>query len=178
MVLIAIDPGASGGIAVRSHEGIVSAIAMPETEGDIVSFFRSIKPATSEERYSCYIEKVGGFIGGRSSTKSVMCQHCHKFTTYTSIDGQPGSMMFTFGRNVGFITGVVQATGIPLHEITPQAWQKGCCLGTRGGDSKTDWKNKIKALSQRLYPEIKVTLKTADALAILHVAKGLEGLNF
>lgn len=36
---------------------------------------------------------------------------------------------------------------------------------------KTAWKNKLKAEAQRLFPSIKVTLKTADALLIYEYAK-------
>jgi len=37
--------------------------------------------------------------------------------------------------------------------------------------SPVQWKNKLKAEAQRLYPDIKVTLKTADALLILEATK-------
>jgi hypothetical protein len=33
--------------------------------------------------------------------------------------------------------------------------------------SKSEWKNKLKAEAQRRFPDLKVTLKTADALLIL-----------
>ena len=39
------------------------------------------------------------------------------------------------------------------------------------GETPTQWKNKLKAEAQRLFPDIRVTLKTADALLILEATK-------
>ncbi len=179
MILIAIDPGSSGGIAVRYPFGNVEAKPMPDTEGDIVNLLSDIKAAyPSDARFGCYIEKVGGFVGHTTITKYTICQKCHSPVTYYEQQGNPGSAMFSFGSNVGLLKGIIMTLKIPLREITPQMWQKACCLGTRGSDSKTDWKNKIKGFVQKTYPQIKVTLKTSDALAILWVATGIEGLNF
>jgi hypothetical protein len=55
--------------------------------------------------------------------------------------------------------------------ITPQKWQKKLGLGTSKGLTPTQWKNKLKAEAQRLFPDIRVTLKTADALLILEATK-------
>ena len=60
--------------------------------------------------------------------------------------------------------------GIKLHSVRPQVWMKSLGLGTKGNMSNTEWKNKLKAAAQRLYPAEDVTLGTADALLILEFA--------
>lgn len=146
--IIAIDPGASGGIATLFPDGKVFALPMPETQGDILETLRDIFTNGSLEgsEVIAVLEQVGGFCG----------------------KGQPGSAAFKFGEGFGFIKGVIQAIGVRLEMVRPQAWQKSFSLGTAAGcASRTIWKNKLKAEAQRLFPSEKVTLKTADALLIL-----------
>jgi hypothetical protein len=150
---VAIDPGASGGVAVYdlTHKSVVT-YAMPETEGDVVGLIKEIVATAKSLDEPCKVtmEKVGGYAG----------------------TAMPGSAMYNFGHGVGVIVGCVMTLGIRLEMITPQAWQKSLSLGTRAKTmSKTDWKNKLKARAQELYPDQKVTLKTADALLILEVAR-------
>lgn len=42
--------------------------------------------------------------------------------------GQGVTSMFTFGRALGVVEGIVQALGYPLERVTPQVWQRwaGC----------------------------------------------------
>lgn len=146
--IVAIDPGASGGIAYRldiSPEKVIS-FAMPETEGDILNHLCDISEASLDPCGAiAIVEKVGGFIKGRPA---------------------PGSTMFNFGRGFGYIMGVLMALHYRVELVTPQKWQKELSLGKSDGD-KTAWKNKLKAEAQRLFPEQKVTLSTADALLLL-----------
>ena len=149
---IAIDPGLSGGVAVRWFEK-TGCWAMPATQGDLLERLREIKNVAGLEGDDlvCVLEEVSGFAG----------------------KAQPGSAMFRFGEHFGFVKGVVQALGIRLVMVRPQVWQKGFGLGTASGcASKTIWKNKLKAEAQRRFPQLEVTLKTADALLILEHAMG------
>jgi hypothetical protein len=148
--IVAIDPGVSGGIAVSGF-GSTECYAMPKTEGDVVDFIKSVKAATSLEggEVVCVLEKVGGFAG----------------------KGQPGSAMFKFGENFGFLKGVIQALEIRLELVRPQDWQKGLGLGTASACvSKPEWKNKLKAEAQRRFPHLEVTGETADAVLLLDYA--------
>ena len=124
---------------------------MPETQGDLLERLREIKNVAGLEgdELVCVLEEVSGFAG----------------------KAQPGSAMFRFGEHFGFIKGVIQALEIRLVLVRPQVWQKGFGLGTASAcASKTEWKNKLKAEAQRRFPQLKVTLKTADALLILEWA--------
>jgi hypothetical protein len=146
-VILAIDPGSAGGLAVSAF-GKISCHALPPTEGDRLELIRGFKHAADLEGADCecVLEQVGGFVG----------------------KGQPGSAMFKFGAGYGFLVGVVQALGIKLVLVRPQDWQKPFGLGTASGCArKSEWKNKLKAEAQRRFPQLPVTLATADALLIL-----------
>ena len=148
--IVAIDPGVTGGIAVWGY-GKTECHSMPETEGDRVDFIKSLKAAAPMEggEVVCVLEKVGGYAG----------------------KGQPGSAMFVFGENFGFLKGVIQALEIRLELVRPQEWQKGLGLGTASAcGSKPEWKNKLKAEAQRRFPQLTVTGRTADALLLLDYA--------
>ena len=82
--ILAIDPGMSGGLAHFAGNR-VTLEPMPTTDRDI----RDVLVNFLSQSDVCYIEKVGGYIGGK---------------------GAPGSAMFNYGRNVGFLHGLMAAT--------------------------------------------------------------------
>jgi crossover junction endodeoxyribonuclease RuvC len=148
--ILAIDPGLSGGVAIMRF-GKTECWAMPKTQGDLFTLVRDMKTAAATEagELVCVLEQVGGFAG----------------------KAQPGSAMFRFGEHFGFVKGVIQALEIRLVMVRPQVWQRGFGLGTASGcASRTEWKNKLKAEAQRRFPQLNVTLKTADALLLLEHA--------
>jgi crossover junction endodeoxyribonuclease RuvC len=147
MTTIAIDPGLSGGLAYERDGQPAQAVPMPPTEGDLVNVLRDLAAEATEA--VAVVEEVSGYVG----------------------KAQPGSSAFKFGRNFGFILGVLQTIGVRVELVRPQKWQKALSLGASSGcASKTEWKNKLKASAQRLYPHLKPTLATADALLILDYA--------
>jgi hypothetical protein len=76
--------------------------------------------------------------------------------------------MFTFGRGVGVIVGLLMAYQIPFREVRPQDWQKAVGAGTTNGRSKAQWKRHLCDLAKKRFPQVKgITLKTADALLML-----------
>jgi hypothetical protein len=148
MTTIAVDPGLSGGIAFQHDNQPEQAVPMPATEGDLVDLLRNLTAGANEA--VAYVEEVGGYIG----------------------KAQPASSAFRFGRNYGFALGVLQTLGVRVELVRPQRWQKSLGLGAASGcASKSEWKNKLKASAQRLYPKLKPTLATADALLILDYAR-------
>lgn len=93
-----------------------------------------------------------------------------------AMPGQGVSSTFAFGRDLGQRETAVTASGIELEFVTPQAWQKEFGLIVRkqfGVEplTKTQKKNKHKMVAQKLFPFIKVTHATADALLIAEYAK-------
>ncbi len=67
---------------------------------------------------------------------------------------------FTFGQGYGALLAVLTCLQVPFEQVTPQRWQKALsCL------SKGD-KNVTKRRAQELFPHLKITHSTADALLI------------
>lgn len=182
MNILAIDPGASGGIAARV--GLHTRCwKMPETPKDLCDIIAQVNTDSLAHTFDgrgdnmmpptlkCYLEEVGGYVGG---------------------EGQPGSAMFRFGEGYGIIQGILIALGIPYELVRPQKWQKIFSIGSAGlirgnyagmpplqaqeekrkisalnARAKTAHKNKLKETAQRLFPSCKVTLATCDALLLM-----------
>jgi len=82
--------------------------------------------------------------------------------------GQPGSSMFTFGRGVGVLVGLLLAMKVPFREVSPQSWQKLVGAGTSSGRSKAQWKRHLLDLARKRLPEADgLTLATCDAALLL-----------
>lgn len=75
---------------------------------------------------------------------------------------------FTFGRNYGFLRACLTAYKIPFDEVRPQVWQKAMGCLTKGD------KNVSKAKAQQLFPQLKITHATADALLIAEYLRRKE----
>lgn len=140
--IIGIDPGSLGGIAVldESHK-VVEVINMPETPMDILNFLRKYEPSETV----AYLEDVGKGLPGQSSSATAK-----------------------FARHNGHLEMALLALGISTVKATPQKWEKMYQLGKSSSYSKTEWKNRLKAKAQELFPNLgkKVTLRTCDALLL------------
>ena len=147
--IIAIDPGNNGGITIYSAEDkrVIESIKMPATPQELLNLLR-IYSFNSV----CYLEKVQG------------------------LPGMSGGGMFTFGRGYGHLEMALLCCKIPTMSVTPQKWQKELQLGNRGNKSTTEWKNKLKAKAEQLFPYMKITLAVSDSLLILQYAKMKEKL--
>lgn len=146
--IIAIDPGAQGGVAIFSvdKDRLIEVVKMPDTPQDLLDLISKYQINSK-----CYLEKVGG------------------------LPGMGGSSMFNFGKGFGHLEMALLCRKIPTTEVTPQKWQKALQLGTKGHKSTSQWKNKLKAKAQQLYPKVpKITLGISDALLILEYARITE----
>lgn len=77
-----------------------------------------------------------------------------------SMPGQGVASSFKFGQGYGSLEMALTAAGIPFERVTPQKWQKAMGCLTKGD------KNVSKRKAQELFPSMKITHKTADALLI------------
>ena len=149
-IVIGIDPGINGGIAVLGDGGVVlDAVRMPATMMDIYDYLRGV--VSNSVRAVCYMEKVGMGMPGQSSKATA-----------------------TFSRHCGHLEMALLALGVQTYEVTPQKWMKALGMGSSKGFSKTEWKNKLKGVAQQLFPAQKVTLSTSDALLIAVYGKKQE----
>lgn len=146
MIIIGIDPGASGGIASLQPDQPVGGA--PEIE--------TLK-LTATER------DVSDFLGVRAYA------HAHAYIERVhSMPKQGVSSSFKFGQNYGFLRGLLIALEIPFEEVTPQRWQKFMGCLTKGD------KNVSKAKAQQLFPKLKVTHAIADALLIAEYGRRIR----
>lgn len=136
---IGIDPGKSGSISVIWPDGEPCSFygRLDETEHDIAGFLCGFDLSQAV----AVIEKVSS--SPQMGVKSA----------------------FTFGQSYGFVRGLLTAYKIPLHEVSPQKWQKAMqCMS--GGD-----KNKTKAAAQQRWPNLKITHCNADSLLLAEYAR-------
>lgn len=174
-MIVAIDPGSSGGI-VWEHEGVVGAEKMPDTDTGKVELLKKLynKSFPTQTPPLCVMEKNSGFVGKRKVTKELKCYHCGKLVTYEEEQADPASAMYTFGDGSGFTRGIVITLNFKYQEFTPVQWMNAAGIRKERSEAKTAWKNRLKDRAQKLFPQIKVTLNTADALCILDVAKRIQ----
>jgi crossover junction endodeoxyribonuclease RuvC len=78
---------------------------------------------------------------------------------------------FNYGANYGFLRAMLITCGIPFEEVSPAKWQKVMRCLTHG--DKTISKSK----AQQLFPKLKVTHATADALLIACYAQRTYGVT-
>lgn len=158
---IGIDPGQNGGIAAKMLESEIKVYDMPQTSQKIYSLLKSITlEAENIEYVKIYIEKTGSFVSGNSGPAAVK-----------------------FARHCGLLEGFLIALNYPFIEVSPGNWQK-FFIGKQVypkipkeiqgkerkrilAQRKRKRKNKIKNKAQELCPNLKITLKTADAVGIL-----------
>jgi crossover junction endodeoxyribonuclease RuvC len=152
-VIIGIDPGMSGGIAVIDEDGkAIDVSKMPETKQDIYDYLKEYASTDINECTSvCYLEDVGHGLPGQSSKATA-----------------------TFARHCGHLEMALLALRIPTHTVTPQKWMKSYQLGKSSQYEKREWKNKLKEKAQQIFPKIKVTLCNADALLIAEYGRKQE----
>ena len=174
MIIVGIDPGLSGGIAwydslCTGHK--VGACKMPGTLRDIYGLLSGHTATVGIGHAEAFymVEKVGTYMPGNS-----------------------GPAAAKFARHCGALDMALIAIGLPWDNITPVKWQKefigapawGPLPPVKTPERKRELarrkqirKNLIKEKAQRLYPHVKVTLATADALGILTYAMNLKGAS-
>ena len=138
-IMVAIDPGKGGGVALSKDGEVELSKFTTESEFlDIVSFMGSGDKSTR-----AIIEDVPPFVSAATS----------------------GASSFKLGYNYGFEVGAMRALRVPVELVKPRKWQAGL------PGIKPKMLNRKRALvdvAKRLYPDLKVTRATADALLILN----------
>ena len=116
MKFCGIDPGISGAFAIfdTTYEDEIQIWDMPT-----VSILRNGK---NKNEVSAAL--VATIIAG----KNIDCAYLERVN---AMPGQGVSSVFSFGRSVGILEGVIAAYEIPITIVTPQAWQKA--MAVRGG---------------------------------------------
>ena len=149
-IVIGIDSGANGGVCVLYPDKAAFAAPIGSiTElRDILEIAKKYAE-TKSHSLDCFVEEVTGYIGGKP---------------------QPASRSFVLGKSYGSILGLLVGLRIPFRTVRPQKWQTGLS-GVRGIEY-TARKRRLKEIAAERYPQLKPTLKTADAILIADYGKG------
>lgn len=145
------DPGLSGALAILNPAGeVIDITKMPETPRDISEYFETWGPHVA----FALIENVHSFPGNKKP-----CPVCG------SRGAQGVASTFKFGWNKGLLD--LALVKIRHDSVMPGTWQKPLgLLRSDKNEPKTVKKNRHKAKAQDLFPTVKVTHATADALLI------------
>lgn len=155
MIIIGIDPGASGSIVALNAEGsVLDHMPMPLIKAGkknrvngaaIAAFLRNFAGA----QIKAVIEQVGAMPGNGVSS------------------------MFSFGHSAGVVEGVIQGMEIPYQMVLPQAWKKSA--GLIGSD-----KDAARTRCIQMYPNLRILdLKgkgqaLADSILIARFGAGID----
>jgi crossover junction endodeoxyribonuclease RuvC len=123
MIIVGIDPGNNGGIALLHGDRLIYADHLPivgkTLSGHLLNnWFADIEPDTPA---------------------MIVVEQVH------AMPKQGVSSTFNFGKAVGIIEGVIAARGLPLFWVTPQRWKKS--IGV------TADKNTSRQLAINLWPD-------------------------
>ena len=122
MIYIGIDPGKSGSYAIIAESETGKAVfAYPWDDMFFAMEMASIMQRKAEGIVAA-VEKVG------------------------AMKGQGVTSMFSFGKNAGFIEGVLTALGIPYQLIPPKKWKGEFGLNSDKAASV--------AVCKRLFPDV------------------------
>lgn len=138
MIIIAIDPGQNGGIAVLNSDTrkILYRTKMPcivDGEVDVVRVAK-ILYKFKKQNAIVFLEKVQNIKGASSRTT------------------------FAFGLNLGLMKGIIGALRMECHMVHPKTWQKVAWAGVtpktkkENGRDKTDTKATSLVSAKRLFP--------------------------
>ena len=144
MIVIGIDPGKSGGIAIHEHS-ITKAIKCPKTVIEMSSVINSCTTSgwVDNHKVVAYIENVWAFPTDARSAA------------------------FKFGVNYGLWHGLLASHKIETHTVVPRVWMKHWeeQLGIEFPKDKQERKRNLKGIAQQ-QTDKKVTLYNADAILI------------
>lgn len=133
------DPGKNGGYA-ECHNGLNDIILHKlDSSADFIEHMLELEQ-THKGFVRAVIEAVPPYAG-------------KNIPSYTS---------FKLGHNCGFIEGVLRARQIPVEFLSPKKWQKP--LTGLKGLTGSGRKKALRDHANRLFPTLKPTLATCDAL--------------
>jgi hypothetical protein len=167
-MIIAIDPGVSGGIAWHNGRE-ADVVKMPDTPQEILAAFQGMKSAMlqGDSNICAVFEKIAGYVPGNSGKSAVVFAMNRGYIEMALIackipcDPPRGVLPTTWQDAIG-----VPKFPLPKKEKNETPEQKKA-RKTIVARLKADRKRSIKDMMQRLYPHLTVNLGTADALGIL-----------
>jgi crossover junction endodeoxyribonuclease RuvC len=123
MIWIGVDPGAKGGYAVISKSATGQAVFAYPWDDTFFAVEMALLMNSKDQGIMAAVEKVG------------------------AMPGQGVTSMFNFGKNAGYIEGVLSGLGIPYQLVPPAKWKKEFSL--IGKDKKASI-----ATCHKLFPDL------------------------
>lgn len=119
MLVLGIDPGASGALAF--YDTVSGALRIEDMPTAVVERSGKNRTEPAPHRLAAIIAQEG--------PDAVWLEKVG------AMPGQGVSSMFAFGRAVGVIEGVVASLGIRIEYVQPQVWQRATrCRGGKDGN--------------------------------------------
>lgn len=151
--IIAIDPGALGGIAIWRDE-CVKVVKMPKDIrllSELLSYYKEIgNPIVIVERVQARPDDVRPDGSGVNMGKMYRVQ----------------KMIANFEQ----IKATIRLSNIPYMLVHPLTWQARLGI-RRKGEEKSERKKRYREEAAALYPQICATMWNCDALLIMHFAR-------
>jgi len=149
--IVGIDSGVNGGVCAIFPNGEAKASPIGSI-AELCDFLTSAHDISVRQNclFQVFVEEVTGYIGGKP---------------------QPASRSFVLGKSYGSILGLLIGLSMPFRTVRPQKWQQGYS-GIRGVEYSAR-KRKLREHAVMRYPQLKPTLKTADAILIADYGKGV-----
>lgn len=168
-VFMGIDPGVSGAISVIDKQrNVLVAQPMPREYTQIATMFAYWRPRI----LFIVLEKVWAMGHRRGAVKCPACKR--------PMGQSDGAMQsFAFGGNFHALKMALACYKLPYEEVAAITWQTRLGIKMHGrSDVKKGTsakKNANKDFAQMLWPNQKITLKTADSLLLAEVALQMHG---
>lgn len=143
-MIVGIDPGLTGGLAVLDRQGRVA----------LVETLPSLQRGRGKGRVSRELDAAGLTHLLRPYAPDI------RLALVEAVASRPGqgvASVFSLGHSLGLIHGVLGALGIPWQPIAPSAWKRAMKLD---GD-----KEAARAMAARLFPSIPLHRKADHNLA-------------
>lgn len=144
-LIVGIDVGKEGGIAVLdvASEQILVTHKTPDGIKGHFDVVETIISGANGRKILVVIERVTGRYGDSAHSA------------------------FSFGFTAGIMHTVVERLGLPYELAHPKTWMKEYEMAKKSGEKDTVWKNRLKALAMKMYPEYDgITLWNSDAILI------------
>ena len=151
MIIVGIDPGLTGAIAILDNKKVISLFDMPVmTEG---------KKNKRQLNSAQLVNILSEYKKRKDDEVSVVVEQVN------AMPGQGVTSMFNFGQTFGAIKGVCAAMGLPIFFVRPSKWKKHFELINASKDS-----SRTKAIE--MYPSLsnqltkKKDVNKSDAILI------------
>jgi crossover junction endodeoxyribonuclease RuvC len=149
MLVVGIDPGLTGALALIDRTGLVACADMPvmvrgNGKGSVKN---QVNPAALRDI-------LQGWANGHDRIEFHVVIENQRPFRLPGQKAQGSSSVFSLGLTTGIIEGVVSTMGFAQELVEPGVWKKALELSARGPDKKEI----ARTMAQRLYPQADLKL--------------------